>query len=73
MTGRHVGTVCHLNPAENYAEIEVAGMMPVGCHFADLRGLGADKIGEVVEFELGAKAPVGFSGAVKLSRPASVP
>jgi hypothetical protein len=72
MTGRHTGTVCHLNEAENYGEIAVTGMQPVSCSFADLHRVGADSIGATVDFELGAFRG-GVSGAVNISKSRSEP
>jgi hypothetical protein len=70
---RHTGVVCHLNEAENYGEIAVTGMQPVSVDLAALRRCGADKLGEVVDFELGVYGPAGISGATNLTKPRSEP
>jgi hypothetical protein len=67
MSARHTGVVCHLNEAENYGEISVAGMQPVSVDFMALRRCGADRIGAVVTFEHG-NLPSGISGASMVER-----
>jgi hypothetical protein len=67
MNPRYTGTVCHLNEAENYAELAAPGMQPVSVDFASLRRVGADRIGAAVTFEHG-NLPSGPSGAVAVER-----
>ena len=43
-------------------------MQPVSCNFADLDRCGADAIGTVVDFELGAFRSA-VSGAVNITKP----
>ena len=68
---RHTGTVSHLDPATGYGELAVEGRQPVAVDRAELRRVGADKLGVIVDFEDDV-LPGGHSGAVRLPRPEGV-
>jgi hypothetical protein len=67
MIGRHTGVVCRLDPETNDAEIRCPGMQDVNCNFSDLHRVGANQIGAVVDFELGAFRGA-VSGAVNITK-----
>jgi hypothetical protein len=78
MAARHSGVVSHIDTQDNFGEITMEGHAPVACSLAELRRIGAAAIGCRVDFEFGTVGNVGggfgnTSGAVKLTRPGSVP
>ena len=68
MTARHTGTVSYIDAETNFGEITSPGWQPIGCDLADLRRVGADAIGAVVDFEFGAFRSA-VSGAINISKP----
>ena len=61
MTPRYTGIVSHLDDATNFGEVDPHGAhLPIPVSRADLRRIGADKVGTVVSFEFGV--PAGTSG-----------
>ena len=73
MAARHTGRVSHWNAVADFGEIECPGMAPVGVNGADLRRIGAAKVGTVVDFELGVMGGSHYpaSGATNVTRPGS--
>ena len=51
--GRHTGIVTHLDAELDHGEITAPGFGPHSCTVAELRRIGADKLGAVVEFAFG--------------------
>jgi len=69
---RYTATVCYIDEASGYAELDHPGMQPVSADLSELRRIGADKIGEAVSFVHGTTLK-GASGAVRLAKAGAEP